>query len=68
MENFLTFPDEIFSLYGLDKPGLVATHNTSRGDSDLLMTYIVEFAGKGRYAVKVTRNAFTTPETRGKMG
>ena len=43
-------------------PNQIAVHNSSRGDEDLRLTYIVEFPNSDKYAIKVTKNAFTTHE------
>ncbi|AUS96227.1 hypothetical protein CDQ84_11910 [Clostridium thermosuccinogenes] len=51
-----------FSLYGSESPKQIALHNSSRGENDIRMTYIVEFPNMDKLAVKVTKNSFTTPE------
>ena len=52
---------KIFNLYG-EEPKQIALHNSSRGDDDLRMVYIIEFANMDKLAIKVTKNTFTTPK------
>lgn len=54
-------PEEIFRLYGSETPNQTALYNSSRGDDDFRMTYIIEF-GSDKIAVKTAKNTFTTPE------
>jgi len=73
--------NEILPLYGSQQPQMITSHNTSRGDDDYRMVYIVEFPGAGdklgadnklcaddKLAIKVTKNASTTSERVSRMG
>lgn len=54
--------NKIFYLYGEQSPKIITVHNSSPGDNDYRMIYIIELANKDKLAVKVNKNSFTTPE------
>lgn len=45
---------KIFSLYGDKSPKQLALHDSSRGDNDLRLVYIVKFPNNEKLAIKVT--------------
>ena len=55
-------PPDAFALYGQGEPEILQAYNTSRGDKDLRYVYLLQFPDRTKVALKVTRNAFTTPE------
>lgn len=53
--------NSIFNLYDSRQPKQTEYHDSSRGDDDIRKTYIVEYSNGEKYAIKVCKNAFTTP-------
>lgn len=53
---------EMLRLYGLETPQKLAVHDTSHGANDLRMVYVLESPEIGKLVIKITRNAFSTPE------
>ncbi|MDR2687711.1 MAG: hypothetical protein LBB75_08150 [Oscillospiraceae bacterium] len=55
-------PPRAYALYGQGEPEILQAYDTSRGDKDLRYVYLLRFPDGAKIALKVTRNAFTTPE------
>lgn len=53
---------EILKLYGLKTAEPLEIHDSSHGEQDRRLVYVVESPEWGKLAIKVTRNSFTTPE------
>ena len=54
--------DKIFNLYSSKPLKQIASYDSSHGEDDFRMVYIVEFPNGNKLALKVTKNSFTTPE------
>jgi len=54
-------PRGAFALYGQGEPEILQAYDTSHGDKDLRYVYLSRFPDGTKIALKVTRNAFTTP-------
>jgi|LSQX01.2.fsa_nt_gb hypothetical protein len=52
----------IYPLYGSGIPKQLAVHDSSRGDDDIRLVYILKYTDKEKIAVKITNNSFTTRE------
>ena len=55
-------PPELCALYGSGMPELLQAHNTSHGSADLRYVYLLRYPNGQTIALKIARNAFTTPE------
>jgi len=55
-------PPGAFALYGQGDPEVLQAYDTSHGEKDLRYVYLLRYPNGTKIALKVTRNAFTTPE------
>jgi len=55
-------PPGTFALYGRGEPEILQAYDTSHGEKDLRHVYLLRYPDGTKIALKVTRNAFTTPE------
>ena len=55
-------PPGAFALYGQGAPEALQAYDTSHGEKDLRYVYLLRYPDGIKLALKVTRNAFTTPE------
>ena len=55
-------PPGAFALYGIGEPEILQALDTSHGEKELRFVYLLRCPDGTKLALKVTRNAFTTPE------